>query len=176
MASSVTLQFSELPTFIQQTYPKVYKDSEVVMKQLGAFVDREVQLTFARIASTGTSDQPAYNKTTWKGYSQSTLHPINSHGEFNLSRWRSRYGTDHSKGKYAESSKLMQKSGSYRRSWGILKYNAQGMTYGSTYGEDSKLLFGLLKDRPVLNVDSDMIDSFSTIWGAFVRKAIGGGP
>lgn len=173
MATQTTIQFGELPELLTTRFGNVEKNAEVAFKNIGSFVDREVQLTFSRIAATGTQDQVAYNDTVWKGYSPYTLHPKNKGGlglGFVFDEWRVRYGSNGSKGRYSAASKMNQKSGSYRRSWRIQKVNQYGMSYGSFY----ELTPYLIKDRPVINYNDNMRDNFLVLWSSFVRKCVEG--
>lgn len=154
-----TIAWKDLPGFLESRLGDLGAKTQDMFMVLGTFVDREVQVTFSRIAATGTSDQIAANRTVWKGYSIRTLHPVDDNGDIIMDKWNKRYGTDGSRGKYSESSKLNQKSGTFRKSFRILELKAGGMKYGTDHPEADKLL----ATRPALNYDDTMAGQFKTL-------------
>lgn len=144
------------------------RQSKPFFQSVGVFLDRETQNLFKNIKSTGGADQPAYNRTTWKGYSAVTLHPVDSKGFPNTEIWRSRTGTDGSKGQYSASSKMNQKSGFFRKSWGMSELSDRHMVFGSQH----PLVYDLIKDRPVINYDAKMKSDFSNLWRGWFRNQI----
>lgn len=161
-----TIAWKDLPGFLESRLGDLGAKTQDMFMVLGTFVDREVQVTFARIAATGTSDQIAANRTVWKGYSLKTLHPVyeveyqayNPH----LDKWNKRYGTDGSRGKYSESSKLNQKSGTFRKSFRMMQLTSRSMRYGTDW-PSPRIAAHLLENRPAINYDDTMAEQFKTL-------------
>ena len=162
----VKIDIKELPDFMDLALRKISRVNQNAFRDLGMYVDRETQLTFSRIGASGTADQTAYNRTVWKGYSPFTLHPTIM-GYPIYTKWKKRFGTDGSKGRYTENSKLNQKSGLFRKTFRGLELSERNMVYGT----DHPYAGNLLKKRPAINYDETMRSQFKTIW--VVWQALG---
>lgn len=163
------IEFKRIPEFTKILFVDYFESqTKYFFESLGLFVDREVQKTFNNIKSQGGGSQTAYNRTVWKGYSASTLHPVDYKGFPDTNRWRTRIGTDGSKGKYSASSKLNQKSGLFRKSWKVLQMGNRSMTYGSNH----PLVYPLIKNRTVINYDSQMKRDFQNLFTKWALNTI----
>jgi len=156
-----TIAWRDLPKFLEDRLGNLNTKTQDLFMMLGVFVDRETQVTFARIQPSGTSDQMAANRTMWKGYDPKTLHPTyrDGSGYLDFKKWNPRTGTDGSKGRYSAASKLNQKSGTFRKSFRMLELKSDSMTYGS----DHPIAKKLLENRPAINYDETMQKQFKTL-------------
>lgn len=146
------VSIDRLPAYLKVAMNGPFKGTVDFFNLLGALIDQDVQLTFQSVKAAGIQSQQVYNRTTWKGYSLSTLHPKRQ-GAYDLTVWRPRRGTDGSGKngdiKYSQSSKLLQRSGLFRKSFGTISVSNKRLIYGSRH----PLAEHLQKDRPVLEVD-----------------------
>lgn len=167
-----TIPFKGAAEFFTFSLKKALGTSQdFFLTKLYPFVDREVKLTWRSVGPSGTSDQKIYNRTTWKGYSMDTLHPLRvgkNYYYYEMKKWNTRTGTDGSKGKYSAASIMNSKSGLFRRSFTIQSVSPRNLLYGSNHPLAHKLLTG----RPVINYDDKMMSQFKTLFSGWVDKAI----
>jgi len=113
---------------------------------LGLKIDQATQSTFRNLGA-------REGHAKWAGYSPRTLHPSwtlkDGTGRINWNKWNKRRGTDNSKTRrYSGSSRMLQASGSFRKSFRTLMITKNQLTYGTVH-QDAEAIIGA---RPVLFV------------------------
>ena len=127
------------------------KSGKEFFNLLGIKFDQMTQLTFRLLGARSGMPQ-------WRGYSPLTLHPSYKNRQlgvkterasgksfnkmigsyrgylFDPNRWNRRRGTDNAKGRlYSDNSQMLQASGSFRKSFNLLKVTEKGLVYGTRH-------------------------------------------
>lgn len=108
--------------------------SAELMKLIGQKLDQNTQTTFRLLgARDGHSKWLDYNKGLGHIPGGTTM---NKRGEFKGTRasgiWKKRPGTDHAKNRrYSFNSKMLQASGGFRKSFGVIQTEDNKITYGA---------------------------------------------
>lgn len=128
--------------------------------RLGLLIDKDVQITFRQQGA--RAGQPR-----WPAFSPRTL--------FSLSgKPRKRPGTDGSKSRrYSSTSKLLQASGQFRKSFKILKTTDTRLLYGTRFNIGGKRLAKAIMsgpDRPVLFVTENDKRRYKSLFVSHYRE------
>jgi hypothetical protein len=140
---------------------------------LGIKIDQFTQQTFRLLGA--RSGRPR-----WRDYSLLTLHPSwkaknSTYPEYKGKRynpklWQHRYGTDNNQSlRYSGNSKLLQASGGFKQSFGILKTTKKSLTYGTNH----ELAGEIINDRPVLFVTEADRSVIGRMFLTFIKQKIG---
>lgn len=144
MAKTITFDANGIKK-IQNGFMRVIRDSGKFFDLMAVRVDTDVQLMFK-----GLGKRPGVGGSGWKPFSVFTLHPswrTKSGRKVDTSRWNKRYATDGSVGRYSPSSKMMQASGSFRRSFRVIKKDDNTLEYGTNYELAQEIMSGGGKNK-----------------------------
>jgi hypothetical protein len=132
MAGSKTIKFKDLPETLRKGLTRPLKKTREYFSLMGALIDRQTQMQFR--------SEGGRAGTKWKAFSPATLQSPS--GLYNI-----RYGTDlkgrpkgtYTPGKkrdirrYSASSKLLQASGLFRKSFEVKKITNKNVVYGTNH-------------------------------------------
>ena len=171
MAKTVGLNDKGLLTITRAFLVPIQSSREFFKDELAVSIDKDVQRMFK-----GQGSRKRISGE-WKPYSPFTLHPswkTKSGRKTNASKFNRRPGTDKSKSRrYSSSSKLLQASGSFRRSFKVIKIDDKTMTYGTNYELASDIISGGGKNRRQVLVVTDRDKAFyQKIWFNFNKKKV----
>lgn len=142
MSATITLDDNGLIR-IKKGFMSYIPNTGEFFTQLGVKLLQNIKLTFR-------SQGELYGRPKWRDYKTGTLHPKRvKHGEtigYNLKRWNIRTGTDGTRSKYSSTSKLLQASGSFMRSFMVLANDSKSVTVGTNMEHAE----GIMRDRAVI--------------------------
>lgn len=170
MAIKTLVSFDEKTSkIILDGFERPLKKCKVFFDLLGAYMHGgQISLTFKF-----EGERAGHKK--WNPFSLRTLHPSEVKGALgsavfiNTKKWNKRPGTDGAKTRrYSANSKLLQASGSFMRSFGIMKTTNKRLKYGTNY-EKAKEIIG---DREVLFVMPADYRTYTSMFSTFIDQEI----
>lgn len=138
---------------------KPIKNSRGFFKRLGVLINRDIGIIFKHEGAL-----PGSGFRKWKAFSPKTLKTIDG-------KWRHRPGTDNSKTrKYGSTSKLLQASGLFRKSFGILRLSNKSVKVGTIH----KLAQDIMSNptREVVKTNTRVLRRYRDLFFRWVNKGI----
>jgi hypothetical protein len=158
-----------------KNFIKIGGEGKQFFDLLGIKIDQMTQLTFRVLGA--RSGMPSWRKLSlltlhpsWKA--KKSAYPEYNGKRYNDMRWNHRYGTDGASSRmYSEksNSNILQASGEFKRSFGIMKSTNKSLRYGTNH--EKKGVIGI--DRPVLFVTADDRSIIGRMFMIFIRQKIG---
>lgn len=137
--------------------------SKTFLSILGSMIDSDVQAIFR-----GLGVRPGAGRK-WDGYMQSTI-------KTKAGKFKRRPGTDNAKTrKYSGTSKMLQASGGFRKSFKTISVSPNKLVYGtrlSLKGKDISAAIMSDPERQVLFVSNQDIARYGSVYRRFFNKEI----
>lgn len=138
---------------------KPIRNSRGFFKRLGVLINRDISITFK---NEGALPGSGFRK--WKAFSPLTLK--DKHGN-----WNRRPGTDNAKTrKYSASSKLLQASGLFKKSFGILWLTKRAVKVGTIHQLAGDIMSN--PKREVIRVNNRVLGRYRELFFHWVDKGI----
>ena len=140
-----------------------FKKSRTFFKSLGTQIDRDTKVLFRE---KGAIPKLGFHK--WIDYGKGR--GVQVYRNPNTGKWAKRKGTDGTVGKYGYKSRLLQKSGMFKKSWGIISLNNKSVKFGTNH----KLADAIMSNptREVLKFNNRRYEKISDLFYRFVDSGI----
>jgi hypothetical protein len=138
----------------------ILKISPFMVGILAPKLDQYTQLTFR-------SEGARRGRAKWMDYGKGE--GVRVYLNEKTGTWRKRPGTDGSKSRrYSPSSKLLQASGGFRRSFGVLRFTPKSVSYGTNFNDPNPEF--IMNNRQVLDINAQDETEIQNLFTNYVFK------